>query len=246
MAFDIVACVGPNEKDLVDIFVKQVKDNIRNFNKVFLIVPAEIIEVYKNKEYTNVEFVDERTFPFQKSDIDTMLKCPKRSGWYLQQLLKLYAAVVLPNLLDNFVIIDSDIYFHKNVDFFEDNKIVFNTGTEHHIPYFEHMQKLHTSLRKFHSRSGICHYMPMKKHIVHSLLKMIEDEHHKFFWIVFIEAVDPKHAEFSGASEYEMLFNYTITRFPDEYKINNIPFRNTGYPDLNYDGYYEAIHWYLR
>ena len=48
-----------------------------------------------------------------------------RNGWYLQQLLKLYAGLTIPNILENYLVVDSDVFFLKPIHFYEDGKFIY-------------------------------------------------------------------------------------------------------------------------
>jgi len=242
---DIVSCIGPNDHSLIEQFISNVTENILNLNKIYIITQKDVIETYKDK-IPSVCFVDETDFPFRKSYIDNLLKLPSRSGWYLQQLLKLYSPFIIKPLFENFLFIDSDIFFHKKISFFKDNKILFNTGVEHWYPYFDHMKKVHPTLSRMKPVSGICHLMPMKKSIVKSLFEMIESYHKDIFWKVFLQFVDYGRPEIPGASEYEILFNYTLLFHPKDCEIVRLDWRNTSRVDKNYGGVYEACHHHMR
>ena len=68
--------------------------------------------------------------------------------WYLQQLLKLYACNVIPDILDRYLVIDSDTFFLKPTTFIENDVCLYNYGSEYHKPYFKHMLLLHKDFIK--------------------------------------------------------------------------------------------------
>lgn len=243
--YDAVICLGPNDSMLFKRLINNLKEKIIGLNLIYVISSKKIIDDYI--EYSNdVTFIDESIFPFPKKYIDEKFKIPSRSGWYLQQLLKIYAPIVIKNLLENFLILDADVYFHNAVCFFDNDKVLFNIGSENHLPYFEHMKKLDSSLFRVFNCSGICHLMPLKKKFVRSLINKIELIHKRQFWIVFLDLVTQENYEFSGASEYEILFNYIILHFPDEYEIKQLIWRNSISLTDNFAGHYEACHHYNR
>jgi len=238
---DVVLCIGPNDSAVAAACIESIRTNIQHRFIVCIVPPG-----FKALPIPDTRWVCEEVFPFKKSDIDIQLGHPERSGWYLQQLLKIYAPLVLTQLSDTFLIVDADVVFHRPVTFVRDNRIQFNVGTEYHIPYFEHMEGLLTSLRKLSGASGICHLMPMKRHIVGSLVSKVETHHAKPFWKVFLECVPPREYHGSGASEYEILFTFTQLYFPDEMEIRPLQWKNSDQVTPNYPGIYEAVHWYMR
>ena len=147
---DVVLCIGPNDTAVAKTCIESIQDNIRHRFIVCIVPPG-----FKTLTIPGTRWVCEDAFPFKKSDIDTLFRRPERSGWYLQQLLKIYAPLVLTQLSDTYLIVDADVVFHHPATFIQDNRIQFNVGTEYHIPYFEHMEGLLTSLRKVNNASGI-------------------------------------------------------------------------------------------
>jgi hypothetical protein len=175
---------------------------------------------------------------------------PQRSGWYFQQLLKLYSPLLLPDLEEQFVYVDADVRIHRPLRFFDkgpsgQERIWFNVGTEFHPPYFCHMERL-LGLAKTSPLSGICHMMSMKKSIVRQFHEDVERRHGIPCWMAFLAMVDPKDYAASGASEYELLFTYAMTRYPEEATIRPLLWQDTSSATPNDAFDYEAFHCYLR
>jgi len=238
---DVVLCIGPNDTAVATRCIESIQKNIEH-RFIVCIVPAG----FKPLAIPTTRWICEDVFPFKKVDIDIQFKHPERSGWYLQQLLKIYAPIVISDLSDTFLIVDADVVFHHPTTFVREGRIQFNVGTEYHVPYFEHMKSLLPELQKVSNVSGICHLMPMKRHIVASLLKKVEHRHAKPFWRAFLDCVPPREYHGSGASEYEILFTFTHIYFRDEMELYPLQWKNSEQLTSNYDGMYEAIHWYMR
>lgn len=243
--YDCVTCLGPNDAHLAESFVANLRANLPGARRLFVIASPQLAAAPAlSGEF--VQFVDESQFPFQKADIDRQFQTPRRSGWYLQQLLKLYAARELPTLLENFLLVDADVAFHRPVQFFEGGKVQFNVGMEHWKPYFGHMARLVPGLTKERPESGICHLMPMKRAIVRAFLERVETLHGKPAWQAFLDAVDPAYYKHSGASEYELLFTFALKAYPTECTIRRLVWQNSAMRTPNYHGDYEACHHYMR
>ncbi len=241
--YDIVTCVGSDDIELVDTFINNVSTYVQNIDKIFIITPLpDKIKIKKE----NVYIINESIFPFTKADVESYIPSKKRSGWYLQQLLKLYACNILTEIRDTFLIIDADVYFHKPVCFFEGNIPLFNVGVEYHTPYFKHSNKLLPQLTKIINVSGICHLMPITRTIINTLIKDVESYNNKLFWKCFLEYVSPEDYDWSGASEYEILFTYSLLNYHNEVKIRPLIWRNAPMIDPTFEGTYEACHSYLR
>ena len=238
-SFDIVIAVGPNDKSIIELQIKYTKKNIIGYRNIYLICYDPSIKI------DGCITINENSFPF---NIETVAKYHgkmKRNGWYLQQLLKLYAGKIIPNILDRYLVIDSDTFFLKPTTFVENNKCLYNYSIEYHKPYFQHMQKLDKNLIRIYKRkSGICHHMIFEKKYIDKLIYRIEKNHNELFYIVFLKKVTNKNG--SGASEYEIYFNYMLKYNPDKIKIRKLRWKNTNKLITKSDYDYVSYHWYLR
>jgi hypothetical protein len=238
--YDVVICLGPKD---VDIFRKR----IANFRQTLLGARYFFCITASSQralcEELNTHFIDESSFPFSIQEIDRVLGKTGRGGWYLQQLLKLYACECIPGILENFLILDVDVHFHRPIAWFTENKMQLNVGVHIHQPYFQHMKRFAPYLQKSSRLSGICHLMPMKRGIAAAFLRNSEELHKKPCWIAFLEAVEYYH---SGASEYELLFEFALTFYQNDCVIRPLKWTNSSTITNGYDGEYEACHHYMR
>jgi hypothetical protein len=238
--FDIVIPVGPNDIHIISKQIEYTIKNVIGFRNIYLIVFDPSISI------NGCITIPESIFPFS---IDTVAKYHRkhsRNGWYLQQLLKLYAGLVIPNILDKYLVIDSDTFFISPTTFYENGKCLYNYGNEYHLPYFHHMKKLHPSLIKMTEKSGICHHMIFETKYIKELFDMVESHHNDTFYNIFLKNVEHIHS--SGASEYEIYFNFIIWKHLNDITIRELKWMNTNTLDnltdskLNYISY----HWYYR
>lgn len=241
-AIDAVIPLGPNDQGLVDFSVRSVRRFVEGVRTIWIVSRSD-------PGLPDTVFVPEDRFPFSLAEVRAILGTTARAGWYLQQLLKLYVPQAVPESLDRYLVTDADTIFLRRCRFVEDGRPVFNFGTEYHAPYFEHMARLHPGLRKLFAYSGITHCMLFDRRWVAELIATVEAQHPgKPFWRLFLEAVDPAHTEKSGASEYEMYFNFCLQAHPGDIVIRQFRWTNTGTvegvrPDLHD---YASLHWYGR
>jgi len=239
MLFDIVIPVGPNDLDIIKKQIPYTKKNIIGYRNIFLISCDTSLQI------DDCITIFEDIFPFT---IDTVAKYHgkiNRNGWYLQQLFKLYAGLIIPNIADKYLVIDSDTFFLKPVSFIENGKCTYNFGTEYHKPYFEHMQNLHNNFTKqIHNMSGICHHMMFETKYINEIINIVERQHNDFFYNIFLKLV--KDVQGSGASEYELYFNYILRNHSESILIRKLNWKNVNNLN-NIDDYeYVSYHWYMR
>ena len=238
--FDIVIPIGPNDIFKINETIQNNKKNIIGYRNIYLIVFDPTISL------EGCITINEDIFPFSKSTIENYLGETPRIGWYLQQLLKLYAGSVIEGILDNYLVIDADTAFLKPTTFFENNCPLYNTSDEYHDPYFKHMERLHPSFKKSHSKSGICHHMMFQQSNVAKLFHLVESYHSSMpFYRVFLKSIDWNERFGAGASEYEIYFTYLHLYYP--IYIRPLLWWQNSYNmvfDPNADYHYISKHWY--
>ena len=243
--FDIVICVGPNDDDIVESMLNFNKKNIIGYRNIYLICSNPAIKA------EDTITIDEKIFPFNINDLNEKFGSNKRNGWYLQQLLKFYAGKVIPGILSKYLMIDCDTHFLRPTKFLtDDGKSIYTTGDEYHEPYFLHMNRLDSSLKKIHPRSGISHHTFFDTEIVNEIMTKIEGNfsNGKRFWELFLDVIDKKDYNGSGASEHELYFTYMLIYHKDKMLIRNLNWINVGFHYPSYSNEYDfvSIHWYLR
>lgn len=228
--FDIVVPLGPNERGNIFRQIEYTKKNVIGYRNIYIVTNN-----FDNIKIDDCTIIDESIFPFKMSDVaDYFFKHDgkdNRNGWYLQQLIKLHAGFVIEDILETYLVIDADVFFLKPTDFYKDSKFLFTTSNEMVPQYFTHMEKLHPSFKKVINYSGISHHMVFNKIYVKEMFEIVEKIHNKPFWNVFIECVEehkkhlPDFSE-SGASEYELYFNYMVQNHMDIIEIRQLNWEN--------------------
>lgn len=238
--FDIVVPVGPNDTSVIHKMLNYTKKNIIGYRNIYL------VSYDPNLNVEGCITINENIFPFNKFYLSQFLGDNDRLGWYLQQLIKLYSGFYIEGILDNYLVIDSDTYFLRPTSFFSSKLPLYNIGTEYHLPYFIHMKKMDETLIKQSNCSGICHHMMFQKKYLIELFKMVEEKHQDHFYNVFLKSIDKKEILGSGASEYEIYFNFLLAYHKTEIIIRPLQWANVNtlnnIPNLDYISY----HWYLR
>jgi hypothetical protein len=155
---------------------------------------------------------------YSKDDIDGMMAGENvgRSGWYLQQFLKINA-MIDPVLKDNdFVLIwDADTVPLKKIIYFENTnnpKLQFYSGREYHIPYFITMKNIF-NLERVGNFSFIAQNLPSKVAWVRKLIECSPD----YIGLVLSSLQGKSASEFS---EYETIGSFIFSRYPSSVMLN--------------------------
>lgn len=212
------------EKDLetLELCIESIKKNCEGIRDIYVISDKKLSD--------NALWIDEKKYPFSKFDISyaifkdaqrakEYLQTPdNRIGWVLQQLLKLYAPFVIPNISSNVLLVDADTIFLRPVSFLNANaEPYFNPGTEYFKNYFDHAAQLIPNFKKLYPQhSGISHHMIIQKDVVAHLFNYLEDLHHMEAWRAFchfIKLFPNRNKMISGQamSEYEIYFNFIFS-----------------------------------
>jgi len=241
--FDVVVAVGPNDKDIVSKQVKYTQQNVMGYRNIY-IIPYDA-----GFTLDGCITIPESMFPFSKETFNSFHpNATKRAGWYLQQLFKLYAGRVIPGILDTYLVIDADTFFFQPTTFIdtETGAGIFNYSLECHLPYLQHLNKMHPTLFRMDSyKSGICHHMLFRTSYISELFGLVECYHHCPFYEAFFKCI--RDADQSGASEYEIYFNFMLKYHPHDIQIRKLLWKNENSLDVidkTYD--YFSYHTYLR
>ena len=236
--FDIVIPLGPNDLQNVEKQIECTRTNVIGFRNIYVITPIT------NFVCPGAITIDESIFPFA-DQIALYHGKDGRNGWYLQQLIKLYAGLVVPGILDRYLVIDADTFFLKPTPFINsENQCQYNFGREYHCHYFDHMRKLHPDFVRVYELSGICHHMMFETRFIKEIMQLVGEP----FWVVFLEKVEPwlRHGIGSGASEYELYFNYVCKYHMDEIEVRELAWENVRVLNLEMDLDYISHHHFLR
>jgi len=226
-SYDIVLVSCAKDFKLLPYCIRGIKQFVRGFRRIYMVTNVNDLSIaqYGFLDANEVHIIDESNFKsINKPDITPHVR-PDRTGWYYQQLLKLYASHYIPSLSEKYLVIDSDLVFLKPFVPFDDRGTpLYAFGDEHNKPYFTHMARMHPTLHRARDLSGICHHMMFDASMLQELFSIVEAHHQKPFWKAFLECVDPM--ELSGASEYEIYFNFMSIYHPNNMVLRALKWRN--------------------
>ena len=221
--FDIVIPFDNKDCRVLPYCVNNALKYISNINRIFIISKFKPEFITFNEKVIWKSEDSFENFSFKK--IENLLNIKSRTGWYFQQLIKLFVKEIIEDLSEYYMVLDSDVVFYKNVYMFYGDKPIYNTGTEYHEIYFRHMNLLHPDLKRSVNESGICHYMIYNRNILNEIITKVENLHNKEFWEIFIKLANYFNHT-SGASEYEIYFHYINNFHKDKFIIKRLSFSN--------------------
>lgn len=251
--FDIVIPVHKKDLSVLEYCIDAARKKI--------VGARRIITISVEKYTDSAEWFPESQFPFS---MDLARQYTGGScGWYFQQLLKLYAPLVIPDIAENVLILDSDTVFFRQTKMFDhcgrpfyniskDTKICrkpFDIAVEEHInKLWPAISRQHLPV-EFEGISGVCHSMMFNRKIISELFEKVEkyDKDGDKFYKIFLKHSNHHHS----ASEYQIYFNFLLIFHSNEIAIRKLKYKNTA--DLNIQKYrkrlkysYCSFHSYLR
>lgn len=205
MKLDFVIPSHPKDKNTLLLSVEGVKKHT-NCNRIFVVSPEDIrikgvinIKDKNFEEHTRLEDIKQR---WQKEN----RSLAHRSSWIFQQTLKIFAHRAIEDLTDNYVVVDSDTIFIRDV-IFENNVFQYSKAEEYHMPYLETYSKM-TKGRNSVGFSFIAHHMCFSKFYMEEMIKWVEELHGKKFMSVLLDSIN--YSESSTFSEWDFYGNYML------------------------------------
>ena len=214
--FDVVIPLGPKDEDIIQRCVESVHKNLTGFRRIYVIATKKI-------DLSGCFVINEDSFPFTREAV-AQKTSEDKAGWYLQQLIKFYAPLLISGALENVLVLDADTVFYKRTRFIEGGKYLFDkvVGATSEA-YYEHMARLHPSFVPWKKNtSGITNMMIFSRPILIELMGKVETAHGKDFWEAYLDCIR------GGASEYEIYFNYMMNVKSDISKIRPLQWNNYG------------------
>jgi hypothetical protein len=223
---DAVIPFHPKDKETVKMCCDSLK-NVLGVSNIYLISS-------ENPNIENTFFIDEKSI-LNIISLDTIKtiwnatgsKFSNRAGWIYQQLLKLGANEIIPNLSEDFIVSDSDIIF-LNDPYKDVENGIFPYCKAYSGEYNEPYRKNYERLMKEPTESGfsfINHNMVFNKNNIEELKYFIEQKNNKKWDIAILDALD--FFSFSDFSEYDLYGNWMF-----KYKQNKIQKINITIKDI--------------
>lgn len=224
---NLVIPIASIDFEKVKVNYKFYKKYIMGINNLVFIGNEEV-EKLINKSgsiFAKIKFINEKSL----IDVDKIKKliekknqkAIKRSGWYIQQFLKMQYCKICKEKY--YLIWDCDTIPIKEVNMFSnDGKPYFDIKREYHKPYFITMEKLLPELGKKYNYSFISEHMLIKTKIMKNLINRIDNNisipGDKWYEKI-INCINRDDLSHSGFSEFETYGTYANVHYNEFYKI---------------------------
>jgi hypothetical protein len=194
------------EKDLeaLPYAIEGVRKNLQHPIKRIWVVAPDCTTIRQVCEQSEVCFLEEtKVAPLRRDDILYMVAGKDRSGWLLQQLIKLNSDCIVET--EHFLVLDADTVLIKPCRLEVDGRTVLFAADEYHRPYYEAYERL-IGKKPGSLLSFVCHYMLFERSVLARLRDAIERRSGKPWAAAIAAAIDRNEA--SGFSEYETYGNF--------------------------------------
>lgn len=235
--FNVIIPVAYKDFAFLQKTIKYVAMNIKP-QKIFVIIDKRL-ESYLPKGIRNddlVEILDENNLiknVSYESIRNLMVKHglpAKRTGWFLQQFIKLGFSFSAYCNTEYYLSWDADTLPLRPIDFFTQNgKPMFTKKKEHNQAYFDTLEKL-LSFKKYADYSFIAEHMMFSKNVVAAMLNDIEHSsvNGVTWYEKIINATDSTNV--NSFSEFETYGNFCLNHYSNMYATQVLnTFRKAGY-----------------
>jgi hypothetical protein len=220
---DIVIPYHPKDEDILPYCLAAARKHIVNAGAIY-IISAERPDLEEG-----CIWIPESDYPFSLEEIRAALppSAATRTGWYLQQFLKLYAARVLPKLSEDFCILDSECVFLRPIALKDASGcLLLDHGGVRHDPYFSMIDRLVPEETCVDcGKVGVVDYMVLNRTVLEDLLTRIEKRFAQPAWKGILNQVKPDEAPHSGFSEQELYFHFALQNYRHLYKLRPTPLK---------------------
>lgn len=192
-------------------------------NNIYLI--CDISSVSLSSDNPRIILIDESKvikYPIIKDLLISRIEdseIENRTGWYLQQFLKMEYARLCED--EYYLLWDSDTIPLKPIQLFDKNgKPYLDYKTEYNKPYFDTILRILPGYSKEFKGSFIAEHMLIKTSYMRELLDAIEANNTisgKYFYEKIINSISIKDIFYSGFSEFETYGTFVHKRYPNKY-----------------------------
>lgn len=225
--YNVIILATKKNIPILDISIPYIRDNL----------DEDSIKIIANKkdfallEHLEVDLIDEdkvyEGLSYEAVEEIIKARCGdgKRTGWYLQQFLKM--AWCYSEKSDFYVVFDADTIPLHRINYLTDSgKYYLTQKKEYHEPYFDTLNRLFNGeIDKAAEGSFIAENMIIDTDVMKEMIKEI-NENDKLKGNSFFEkvlyAISTDDIQGSGFSEFETYGNYILNRYPERVELRTL------------------------
>jgi FkbM family methyltransferase len=205
---DIVIPVGSDDLEVVPAAIASWREHLRHPLGAIHLVARPDPEVRAVCDRLGVRLINEAAaVRIPRDDIDYGPGGVDRSGWLLQQLVKLSADELTE--ADHVLVADADTVLLRPQVFEHRGRVILSQSDEYHRPYRDAYRRL-LGEEPRSVLSFVSHSMLLARTTLRRLRAELEERHGMPWDEAILAAVD--RTELSGFSEYELYGNYCLAR----------------------------------
>lgn len=222
--YDIIMPVVLQDLKTINYSYSYLRKYIK-FDKLVLIGNETLAKEISKLFDQSVVFIDEDSL-VEYSNVENIIaqRCGenvtalRRTGWYLQQFLKMAYSEVCEK--EYYLIWDSDTIPLKKLKMLDEGHPIFHMKEEYCKAYFETMERLLPGLKKIVNNSFISEHMLINCNIMRELICNISNNDllkGETFYEKIINAISENDIALSGFSEFETYGTYCVNYYPNFY-----------------------------
>ena len=226
----LVIPINSRDFEKIKNICKFYKKYIKGINCLVLIGNEKIKHLIKENKYIfnmKFKFINEKSLldidKIKKLIVNKNKKAIGRSGWYIQQFLKMEYSNLCKEKY--YLVWDSDTIPVKEIKMFNnEGKPYFDVKTEYHKPYFATMKKLIPELGKKYNYSFISEHMLIKTEIMKNLINLIDKNLNipgDKWYEKIINSININELKKSGFSEFETYGTFVNVYYNHIYEIRH-------------------------
>tara|TARA_Y100000004_G_scaffold191156_1_gene249453 strand:+ start:1541 stop:2296 length:756 start_codon:yes stop_codon:yes gene_type:complete len=211
MKVDFVVPCHPKDQETIELVVNGIRKHT-NSNNIYIVSPQDM-NIKDTIHIPDSDFAEYTKFSTIKEKWESHnVEMSKRTGWLFQQTLKLYAHKVIDNLTEDYVAVDADTIFIREVNF-QPGVFQYCRAKEYHLPYLDTYAKM-TKNKESVGYSFISHHMLFNKTWMQEMIDWVEELHGKGFMDVLLDSIN--YTEGSTFSEWDFYGNYMLLNHADK------------------------------
>jgi hypothetical protein len=219
---DVMIPVGPNDVDVAPLALAGVRANVRDPIRGITIVAPPELATRLAETVPDVDVVDETSILTEKeASYVRAATPPHRTGWYLQQFIKLKWCLERSGPLT--YVVDADTVLVRPQRLHPGGRHVVFAAQEYHDPYFDHLARMLGDFRRPLFGTTV-HQMLYRREWLRAMADDIERANPGRTWIeAIVDSIDPD--ELSSFSEGECYGQWVVRHRRRQTIVR--PFRNT-------------------